>query len=86
MTEIYGEAIQAGLSRREASYVAFARDLKEFLGGLKEEQTLFLHEQGLSWEAARSLDGQGRADLNEKWNAWRQERKPTEDAPVAPRP
>lgn len=75
MPSLYDEAIEAGLSRREASYVAAAPGIATFFGQLREEQSNFLAEIGSSWEEARALDEQGRASLNKQWAAYKDGRE-----------
>jgi hypothetical protein len=74
IASLYDEAVEAGLDRREASYIAAAHDIALFARTLKEEQTNFLSEIGMSWEEARELDDQGKASLNEQWSAYRTRR------------
>jgi hypothetical protein len=71
VASLYDDAIEAGLDRREASFVAAARDIATFSRELRQEQSEFLAEIGLSWEEARALDEQGRASLNEQWSAYK---------------
>ena len=75
IASLYDEAVEAGLNRREASYVAAAQEIATFSRELREEQSNFLAEIGLSWEEARSLDEQGRASLNEQWSAYKNSRE-----------
>jgi hypothetical protein len=74
IASLYDEAVEAGLDRRAASYIAAAHDIAIFARTLKEEQTNFLSELGMSWEEARELDDQGKASLNEQWSAHRTRR------------
>ncbi|NTF16906.1 hypothetical protein G6L37_00505 [Agrobacterium rubi] len=67
---LYAEAIDAGLSRREASYVSASREIGEIAREARERQAEFLSQVGLTLEEARELDEDGRTALNEQWSAF----------------
>lgn len=75
MSSLYDEAIESGLSRRESSYVAAATDIATFFGQLRDEQSNFLAEIGMTWEEARALDEQGVSSLNEQWAEYKARRE-----------
>jgi len=71
MGGLYDEAIEAGLTRREASFLGAAEGLSKLAREMRADQARFLEEVGLTLEDARALDGEGRAALNEQWAAYK---------------
>lgn len=67
----YDDAIDAGLTRREASFIAAAQEIATIAREVRSEQSAFLAGIGMTWEEARALDEDGRASLNEQWLAYK---------------
>lgn len=68
--DIHKEAIEAGLSRRDASQLAAWTDIGNLAREIQRKQFEFLSEIGMTWDEAIALDEDGRAALNEQWAAY----------------